>query len=85
MPLIVSPEIAAARSAVPLGSVEWGRRVTRLVREQLPSTPGSRPALAHTNVLMEVMQQSAAAAGRLSEPVRFSEGVNEIKHWCVVL
>ena len=71
MSLAASPEIPAARSAVPLGSVEWGRRINRLVLGQLPGSPGTRPALALTDVLMEVVQ-SAAAAGGLSEPVRFS-------------
>ena len=71
MSLVLSPEIPAARSAVPIGSVEWGRRVNRLVRGQLPGAPVTRPALARTDVLLEVVQ-SAAAAGGLSEPVRFS-------------
>ena len=71
MSIVVSPEIAVARSAVPLGSVEWGRRVNRLVRGQLSGLSRARPASAQTDVLMEVVQ-SAATAGGLSEPVRFS-------------
>ena len=55
-----------ARTAAPVASTEWARRINRMLREQLDDSAGTCPSAAQTEVLTPGVGPGAA------DPIRFS-------------
>ena len=68
MPRAASIPQESTRTAAPVASAEWARRINRMLREQLDDSAGTRPPAAQTDVLTPGVGPGAAGSIHFSGP-----------------